>query len=377
MSFDAFASAGGSPASGGSSSSSSSSGAGATSSAPPAQSTTIGQSPAAKPSHGSPAGRQAASKSRVGQPQGTPAPQPTPSAGGAQPGAALSQAIDQANGGGDPEWQPNFKFKVMDKEHEIPEIFHSAINSPESEKAFREVYEKALGLDHVKPKLQEFQKKYAEINGAHTNVMAGIQDLREAYQRGDFESFFGKMQIPEEKILQWVIKKAQYNQLPPEQRQALDERRAAETRAIQLEKQNRSYQQQIEAQTTQAKSYGLQVTLARPDVQSFASSFDETAGKPGSFREAVRQHGDYVYRSSNGRVDLTPEQAVQQVMERYGKFVQPRQASQAGQGNPNPQPAPTKPLPNLGSGRGGSAATGKPKFTSLDQLKAHARKMGV
>lgn len=374
MSFDAFASAGGSPASGGSSNS----GAGATSSAPPAQSTTITQgSPAAKPSHGSPAGRQTASKSRVGQPVGTLAPQATPSAGGAQPGAALSQVLDQGEGE-TPDWQPNFKLKVMDKEHEIPEIFRSAITNAESEKAFREVYEKALGLDHVKPKLQEFQKKYAEVNGAHTNVMAGIQDLREAYQRGDFESFFNKMQIPEEKILQWVIKKAQYNQLPPDQRQAMDERRASENRAIQLEKQNRSYQQQIEAQTTQAKSYGLQVTLGRPDVQSFASSFDETAGKPGSFREAVRQHGDYVYRSSNGRVDLTPEQAVQQVMERYGKFVQPRSAPQGGQGNPNPiQQAPTKPLPNLGSGRGGSAATGKPKFTSLDQLKAHARKMGA
>jgi hypothetical protein len=349
MSFEAFASSGGSA--------SGASDVGATSSAPPVHETSATSTHSA--------------------PQTTETHTQTPTQTSTQ-SADPTQAVET------PPWEPQWKVKVMDKEHEIPEVFRKAIIDAPSEKAFKEVFEKALGLDHVKTRFQDTQKKYQEVNTAHTSVMNGIQELREHYQRGDFDTFFQRLQIPEQQILQWVIKKAQYNQLPPEQRQVLDEKRSAEMKAVSLEKQTETYRQQLEAQQTQAKSQGLQFALEKPETKTFAQSFDERAGKPGEFMREVIKHGEYVWYASQGRTDLTPEQAIQQVMARYGSFVsQQSQAAPQAQpmqtrGTQTPAPRRSEPsIPNL-AGRGSSSAvSGKTKFTSLDALKKHAAKMGA
>ena len=346
MSFDAFASVGGS-ASGASESVS-------TSSAPPVQEHSTNETTQTQTTP---------TPAQAPQAQQTPA---TPSADASKP------------------WEPNWKFKVMDKEHEIPDMFRKAITDAQSEKSFKEVYEKALGLDHVKERFKQTQAKYQDVNTAHTQVMSGIQELREHYQRGDFDSFFQRLQIPEQQILQWVINKAQYNQLPPEQRKVLDDKRSAEMRAVQLEKQNQTYEQQLQAQQTQAKQFGLQFALEKPEVKSFADTFDGRAGKPGEFIREVIKHGEYICYATQGRTDLTPEQAVQQVMARYGSFVsQPSQVAPQAQPMAAPVQHPAQSrrseasIPNL-AGRGSSSAVGgKTKFKSLDDLKKHAAKMGA
>jgi hypothetical protein len=278
---------------------------------------------------------------------------------------------------------PNFKFKVMDKEHEIPELFRSVIKDEESQKLAKEIFEKAYGLDSLKPRFNEVREKYKEIDTAHKQVLAGINDLRELYQRGDFDGFFNRLQIPEEKILQWVVNKAKYNQLPPDQRQVLDEKRAAEQKAYQLEKQQAEYQRTIEEQATNAKAISLQIALEKPDLKAIVDAFDSAPGrKPGSFRQAVIDAGELAWYKSNGKVDLTPEQAIQQVLAFYGNPVQPqeppiipaqRNVSQpAAQAAPTPPPAQTV-LPNVAGRQSASVSKSKPK--SIADLKKLAAQM--
>jgi hypothetical protein len=308
----------------------------------------------------------------------TPAPTPssTPSASAAAPGAQT-----EGNPTEPAPFTPEWKFKVMDKEHEIPEMYRSLVKDAETQQQVKEIFEKAYGLDHVKQRHQALQGKYQEVNTAHTQVMSSIQELREHYQRGDFDTFFNRLQIPEEKILQWVINKAQYNQLPPEQRKVLDDKRAAEQEAFELRKQTQTYEQQLQAQQTQAKQFGLQIALEKPDVKQFAQSFDSAAGKKaGDFFREVVQYGEYVWYASQGKVDLTPEQAIQQVMSRYGGFFQP-QAPQAPMAAPVAPAAATppapKPLPNLSGKGAASAVAARPKVRSLDDLKKIAASMGA
>ena len=284
-----------------------------------------------------------------------------------------------------PVYNPNYKFKVMDKEHEIAEHFRGIIKDAESEKMVRELHEKAYGLDVVKPRFNDLREKFKGVEQEARTYKEGINELREHYTRGDFDSFFQKLNIPQEKVLQWVLDKAQYNELPPEQRQVLDAKRSAEQRAIQLEKQNHTVQQKYEDALVQAKARDLQVALERDDVRQFSESFDARAGKPGSFLEEVINRGELAWYTSKGKVELSPEQAIQEVLTRYQGLVQhkPAQApmipvngnAPAANGHAPQAPTATKTptIPNIGGRQSSSVSKAKPR--SLDDLKDLYKKM--
>lgn len=281
-----------------------------------------------------------------------------------------------------PVYNPNYKFKVMDKEHEISESFRSIIKDSDSEKLVRELHEKAYGLDVVKPRFNELREKYRNVETEAKNYKDGIGELREHYTRGDFDSFFQKLNIPQEKVLQWVLDKAHYNELPPEQRQILDAKKSAEQQTHSLQKEKAQLQSQYEDAVVQAKAQNLQVALEKGDVRSFSEAFDARAGKPGSFLEEVIQRGELAWYSSRGKVELTPEQAINEVMSRYAGLVQqksqqapviPVQGAQGVTPAAAPQQVKTPTIPNVGGRQSSSVSKSKPR--SLDDLKALYNKM--
>jgi hypothetical protein len=270
-----------------------------------------------------------------------------------------------------PAYTPNFKFKVMDKEHEFDDFVRGAVKDQETEKKIRELYEKAYGLDVVKPRFTELRDKHKAVETQHNQLMSDIKTLREHYVRGDFDSFFQNLKIPQEKILQWVLDKANYNELPPEQKRIFDDRRSADHRAWEAEKRAEALEQQMHERIIEAKGSALQVALAKPDIKSFADAFDQQAKKPGAFMEAVYQAGDYAWRSRNE--DLSPEQAIQAVMAQYGVFLQvPGNGAPQGapQGSGAPQAGPGKEppvIPNVGGRSASPASPTLPK--SIADLK--------
>jgi hypothetical protein len=326
----------------------------------------------------------------VSKPDVTPAPAPeaqkvgqtrssTP-APAAQGQVSSPDKVQNPDGTPNPAYNPNFKFKVMDKEYEIDEFVRSAIKDQETEKKIKEIYEKAYGLDALKPRFQQLRETHKTVSSEVESYKKSIGDLRETYKRGDLDSFFQMLNVPQEKILQWVLDKANYEQLPPDQRQILDAKRAAENQAYALQKENMSLQEQREEIMLQARAQSLQVALEKPDVSEFAKSFEERAGKPGAFLEEIIAHGERAFYASNGKVDLTPEQAIKEVMDRWAPFVspQPKQPSiipanpgQVGAAPQTPKQAPAAPkattIPNV-SGRQ-TAAVSRAKPRSLDDLK--------
>lgn len=313
----------------------------------------------------------------------TPAPQETPKAPEPTPTPAPQPAAASTPTSPESPYSPNYKFSVRNKEHEFDPFIRDAIKDPDSEKKVRELYEKAYGLDTVKPKVAEIlkafdapnlevaTKKVTDLVQEAQSYRTSVEELKEHFKRGDMDSFFATLGVPEEKILQWVINKAQYSELPPEQRKILDEKKAAEQKAYALEKQQGEFQQQYYEQVVSAKNYALQVTLERQDVKSIADAFDTRAGRPGAFREAVIDAGELAWVRSNGKIDLTPEQAVQQVLAYWGNPAQqssppiiPVQQEMPVQ---QPQPAPRKTLPNVASKQSSSVARSSPR--SIEDLK--------
>jgi len=283
------------------------------------------------------------------------------------PAAAASDTPPAPTPGAAPDappapYEPNLKFKVMDKEHAMAEYLKDVIKDEKREKELKELYEKAYGLDVVKPKYQETRAELNQTKEQLTSITNSLQDLREDYRRGDFDSFFEKLKIPQEKILQWVVDKVNYNELPPEQRQALDARRYAERQAYEAQKGSMGMVSEYQSKLVEARSQVLDLVLERADVQDFGQKYLEKTGK--SLRDAVIDYAEGVYLTR--RVDLTPDQAVKEVMEHYGKFLGPSQPAQA----PAPQaPAREEPpvIPHVGS-KGGSP-TGTGKITSVEGLR--------
>lgn len=269
------------------------------------------------------------------------------------------------------EFKANTKFKVMEKEHEIPANFAALMKDAASEKEVREIFEKAEGLPIVKERLEATRKERDTFSTELTGMKQSIEGLRGIYQdavkTGNYlklDNFLSALQIPEQHFMQWAIAKAKLQEMPEDQRNALMAQMDADRKADSLKQEKSTLQTQYQEQARQIKSIQLDSALVRADVKPLADSYDAKTGKPGSFREEVIRTGRLAYYTEGG-IDLPVEQAIQRVAQNFG--LTPAQAAAAVM--PNAQ-APTKQktatIPNI-QGRGSSPLKSKPK--SIEDLK--------
>ncbi len=246
-------------------------------------------------------------------------------------------------------------------------MFRSLIKDADTEKQVRALFEDAGGMGHVKTRYQELLGKHEGVNTEHQSLMGNIADLRADYQRGDFDSFFEKLKIPQEKIVDWLVSKVEYGKLPEDQRRILDRNRDADRRAYETEKQSQAREQMYLTELTQARDYAVTSLLDRSETKAIADDYDARVGEPGSFRKLVIERGEAAWYRSKGQVDLTPEQAIQEALKLIGAGNPAAAGTQAGgaPGTPATKP-PVNTLPNVG-GRSGSPVKQKPQ--SLDDLK--------
>jgi len=137
---------------------------------------------------------------------------------------AAGTEVKEAQTAQEVEFQPNYHYKVLDKEHEIPEFLRGTIKDEETQKQVKELFEKAGGLDHIKSKYNELESTQNTLVSENAQYKQAVDELRSTYQRNDFDGLFKQLQIDENKVLQWVLDKAQYNEMAPEQRQQIDAR---------------------------------------------------------------------------------------------------------------------------------------------------------
>lgn len=282
---------------------------------------------------------------------------------------------------GDTPFSPTLaKIKVMDKEHDVPDFLKAAVKTPEEEKQLREIMEKAIGLDYVKPKYIEAREQAKVATQSFNGLLGQVQEAQALYAKGDMDGFFKRLSIQEEKVLQWLQDKVNYQQLPPEQKQVLDERRAAEERAEHAERQAQQYQTNHEQMLAQQVQMSLDSELAKSEVQQVAQAFDSRMGE-GAFLNEVRRRGDYIWRTENKLVP--PAQIVKEMMTFLGT---PAPATPAAAATPTQAPAapqvqaatpaastPKTPVvPNI-SGRSASAV--KTTIRSIDDIKKRSKEL--
>lgn len=283
-------------------------------------------------------------------------------------------AAVQADPAAIPAFKADYKLKVMDQEKEIPEAFRSLMKDEKSAKEIKEIFEKSFGHEFTKPKYETLKSSHTELQQTHTSVINQINDLKADYAKGDLDSFFDKLKIPQDAILRYALEKVQYQELPPEQKAVIDAKRQAELEATRYSRENQELSQSLQAQMVQARTYALDTELARSDVKSMADAYDARIGKPGAFKEEVINRGQLRWQQSQGKVDLLPGQAIAEVAMLAGLSGAPTSAQAiSAPAAAVVQAAPAAAIPNVGGSKSASPVKQKPR--SIEDLKKLAAEM--
>jgi hypothetical protein len=287
-------------------------------------------------------------------------------------GSDTSVENTDIGGGGESDWSPNYSFKVKDEDHEFDEWVRPAITNKEHEEKLRDLYTKAYGLDTVKSRAEEYEKKYSDVNSKYGTLNSqweqmsnGLQKISELKEK-DFSTFRKVWQIPDHKILEAASDIMQYMQ-NPELKAQYD---ANQERAVQMLQQEQSlaqYNQQTVQMQRQMHDMKMTQAFSDPEVSRFEKEFDKRMGQ-GAFRQEVNTLGSLQFH--NGQY-VEPQQLVGTVYGRLKKLIgeaAPGTAPVGTQGQPR-----AKPIPNMGSGKSGTSTSKKIKTT--DDLRRLANSL--
>lgn len=231
------------------------------------------------------------------------------------------------------QYTPNFKFKVMEKELEVPELLRAVIKDAESEKQVREILEKAYGIDYVKNDRESIKNEYKTVKEKHTALVSGLEELDQIYQRGDLDMFFQKLEIPESVLQKYVLEKLQYKELKPEQQQAYNTYQELQRQKYSIETENQRLKEEHQRVLVERRTHELETQLSKPDIAPIVQAFDAKYGQ-GSFKQEVVKEGQYNWHINNK--DLSAEQLVQQLIDR-NRWMSQSSEPQGIQTQVNPQ----------------------------------------
>jgi hypothetical protein len=304
--------------------------------------------------------------------------------------AAVTQSKDP--------YAPNFKFKVANQEREMDEWIRQMIKDPETEKKARELFEKAHGLDYVKPKLLQEREAHKQTREQFTQTQQTVQQAL-ALRDTDLGGFFEFMKIPRDKLFQYVRDELNYLQAPPEQQREIDLQRDRARQVRELSSQNQQLSQgQLETEV-HARTLELNSVLAKPEIKSIADDYNARKNDPNGFFNLVAMVATTAFYNSNGQVDMSPEEAVQEALnwlayQRPEAQAQPNVTAQPpatpapqqmsapapqvppAQAAPAPAPAPAQKPPVIPAIQGRSASPTRQPPRSIKDLKKLAQSMG-
>jgi len=268
---------------------------------------------------------------------------------------------------------PNYKYKAALQEKDLDPFFHPLIKDPESEKKVKELFSKVDAFDFVKGKKEHAETQFQSLMNDYENMSGTVSKFNESVQKGDLASAFRLAGITKEQVFKYAQQQIQLMEMPPEQRQQYEQYESAQAQNSELEQKVSSIQKQFEAQATQNRVMQLDFHLARPEIAQFANAWDKN-GEPGSFRQFVVEEAKKAFFER--KVDLSPEEAVASVMQRFGKFLNVGDTTaQPPQAVVQQTPQSQKPvIPNI---TGKAASPIKKMPNSIEDLRRLSKEQGL
>jgi len=266
-----------------------------------------------------------------------------------------------------PVYTPNYKFKVLDKELEIDEWLRPAVKNQDIEKKIKDLYERAYGLESIKPKHQAIKEELEQTKQKVAQTDQALEILGKYVQEGDFDSFFDGLNIPKNKILEYALDLVKREQMSPEQKTQWEASKQARDAARYYEVQNQRLLESQQQFAVQQRTFELDIALQQPEAKVFGEAYNAGMGTPEAFKDYCIQIGQaYAARGQ----DIPASQAVSEAI-KHLRAINPSLGVQPAT-TPVVQASQKPVIPNI-QGRGTSAV--KPTVKSLDDLKRRAKEM--
>lgn len=271
-----------------------------------------------------------------------------------------------------PAYNPNFKFKVLDKELEFEEWAKGLVKDADTEKKVREFHEKAYGLESVKADRTTLKTQLGETTAKLNEYETGFNNLHAAKAKKDYDTFFEAWEIPKEDIIKYALDIVKREEDPQAKAQWETSRRATQEQQVFQTEQQRLQQSRVEF-AVEKRLFELDTELSKPDNLVFIQAYETGTGKPGSFKEFVQQIGASVYATS--KRDIPASEAIQIAIGHLRAANPMLGMQQAPTGEPAMKvvtPSNKPVIPNI-RGTGGSPVRQAPK--SIADLKARAKEL--
>lgn len=232
-------------------------------------------------------------------------------------------------------WTPDFKFKVMDQEHEIEEMYRPLIKDEDTLKKIRRLHEQALGVPHLEASRDEFKNKYtaaAPRLQEYEVVEKNMNRLSHFVKQRDFHSFFDALKIPKTEILNWVKQELTFADLPQEvQNQIMQARQvSAQAYDAQSELQRIQAEQQEQARSQMLQTIDTSIATEAGDV---AKAFNERVQDPLAFRNAVITRGSQIMDQTGQKLPVS--EVIKIVTQDLTRLMGYQPAAQTPGGPPN------------------------------------------
>lgn len=266
-----------------------------------------------------------------------------------------------------PEYQPNFKFKVMDKEHEVDEWLRAAIKDAETEKKVKELYEKAYGLEPVKASRDKIQQEATQYKQGYSALYKDVEEVMKLKNSGDLDSFFERVDLKPDAVAQWMLEKLKIQELPPDQQRVYHDLNAKNKAERDLARQLEITEAQNRQLATQAREWEVDQWLAKPDLNPIVSRYDSKNGQ-GAFKSLVGELGIAHFHAYGE--DPTVESVVSKAMKLLGGAYdgQPAQSAQVTQNQEKQLPV----IPNIS---GKNVSPTQKSVRSIEDLKKLRKEM--
>lgn len=270
--------------------------------------------------------------------------------------------VDTDQGSAD-QYTPNLSYKAGDEERTFDERISGLVTDKESEEYFRDLVERAHGLDYVKESRQKLRDENTilqERSQQYDTVQKDLQNVGKFLQNKDFGNVFDSLQINKEDVYSWVLQQAEIQKMSEENPQGYDNymrQQNIQQHNYALQNQNEQLMQSQQQFQANAIVNDMQNEFSRPEVSSVAQQFDDRMGRQGAFREEIINRGK-MHFSQTG-VDRRPSEIINEVvgMLGYGQSNAPRSQHSDTFSQPSSvQPKPRRTIetmPNV-SGRGTS-----------------------
>lgn len=316
------------------------------------------------------------------------------------PSPGEGEETEEGDEGGEeeePAYKANTKFKagvynkeskqLEQKEYDIDPRFAGLMTDADSEKAVRELHEKAFGLESVKERFNEAKQEITTVRKENEGIKGSIDYLRNVYRESTkpggnihkMDEFFQRLQVPQEVLAKYMLAKIELNEMPPEQRNAILGQMETERQAANIARQRDELDVQNQQRAIELKNQATDLVLARPELAALSSAYDDRVGTPGSFKHAMFKEGMLAWQTEG--MDISPQEAAQRVIKNYGldsgkhnlpPAKQPGAGSQAAPNGKTVVQRTNKTIPNVGGSAGSPLAKGPKNMDELLKYRKEA-----